>query len=81
MTSSSVVASDFIFGGQVSITVHTPDGYNFGTLYDDIAGVDLTAPPHDSTHIVAINESKGLIFALLSNSAGFTFSGNDLSAA
>ena len=77
VTSNSVVASDFIFAGQVSITVHTPDGYNFGTLYDDIAGVDLTAPPHDSTHIVAINESKGLIFALLSNSAGFTFSGND----
>ena len=34
-------AADFIFHGtphdQVAITVQTPDGYNFGTLYDDMA--------------------------------------------
>ena len=35
---SSLQASDFIFNGQVAITVQTPDGYNFSTLYDDMAG-------------------------------------------
>ncbi len=29
---SSLQASDFIFNGQVAITVQTPDGYNFSTL-------------------------------------------------
>ena len=30
-------ASDFIFVGQVAVTVQTPDGYDFSTLYDDLA--------------------------------------------
>ena len=77
VTSSSLVASDFVFAGQVSITVHAPDGYNYGKLYNDIAGINSALTAHDSTHYVVTNPSAGLIFSLINgDGTGFNVNSN-----
>ena len=70
--------SDFIFAGQVAVTVQTPDGYNFGTLYDDIAGVNLALTTHDASNYILVNPTAGphgagLIFDLVNSSGAFTY--------
>ncbi|MFZ2156916.1 MAG: cadherin-like domain-containing protein, partial [Bradyrhizobium sp.] len=62
-------ASDFIFVGQVAITVQTPDGYDFSTLYDDLAA-SAVKPANDDTHIFAVNTARGITFELIGT--GFT---------
>ena len=61
---SSLQASDFIFNGQVAITVQTPDGYNFGTLYDDMAGSIGDVTVVDGSHFTATNSARGLVFSV-----------------
>ena len=61
---SSLQASDFIFNGQVAITVQTPDGYNFGTLYDDMAGSIDNIQVVDGSHFTATNTARGLVFSI-----------------
>ena len=56
---SSLQASDFIFNGQVAITVQTPDGYNFGTLYDDMAGSIGTVTAVDGSHFHRHQSARG----------------------
>ena len=47
----------------MAITVQTPDGYNFGTLYDDMAaGID-NIQVVDGSHLTATNTARGLVFA------------------
>ena len=71
MTSASFIASDFIFHNQVAITVQTASGWDFGTLYADMAG---SAPVlGTSTHIFAANLAKGIAFEMIGT--GFTFNG------
>ena len=71
VTSASFVASDFIFHNQVAITVQTASGWDFGTLYADMAG---SAPVlGTSTHIFAANLAKGVTFEMIGT--GFTFNG------
>jgi VCBS repeat-containing protein len=68
---------DFLFAGQVAITVHSPGGYDFGTLLTDIIGVNPALTRKDATHYVASNQDAGLIFALLPNTGTtFTYDSN-----
>jgi len=55
-------ARDFLFAGQVDITVMSPNGFDFGTLYDAFAGIDPSQSAHDTTHYIAVNPAAGLIF-------------------
>jgi VCBS repeat-containing protein len=80
--------SDFIFAGQVAVTVQAADGYNFGTLYDDLAGVNLALTTHDASNYILVNptagpQGTGLIFDLVNSSGAFTYdpAGNPLSGA
>ena len=57
---------DFLFHGAVSITVQTPNGFNLGTLYDDIAGADPNQPGNTDTHFTAVNSAAGLTFSVTS---------------
>ena len=66
---------DFFYTGQVSINDLSSNGFDFGALYDDIAGVDFTLTAHDATHYIVANPTAGLIFSLISNS-GFTYDGS-----
>ena len=75
-------ATDFIFhgaaGDQIAITVQAPDGYNFGTLYDDLAGTIGTESAVDGNHFTSTNLARGLVFsATVSNDVipGNPFSG------
>ena len=72
MASTSFVARDFIFNSQVVVTVQTPDGYDFGTLYDDLAAANRHQAANDSTHIFAVSGSK--TFEL---TGSFTYAGGD----
>ena len=68
-------AADFIFHGvlqdQVAITVQTPDGYNFSTLYDDIAHANPNQPGNSDTNFTAIDVAAGLTFTVFGT--GFTY--------
>jgi Ca2+-binding RTX toxin-like protein len=55
-------ASDFVFAGQVAVTVQTPEGYDFGTLYDDLANSSFLNLPD---RIYAIDAGKGISFELI----------------
>ena len=73
---SGLQASDFIFNGQVAMTVQTQDGYNFSTLYDDMAGSIGAETVVDSSHFTATNSTRGLIFSI--TVSGDTTPGNPL---
>ena len=73
---SGLQASDFIFNGQVAITVQTPDGYNFSTLYDDMAGSIGAVTVVDGSHFTATNSTRGLVFSM--TVSGDTTPGNPL---
>ena len=73
---SSLDASDFIFSGQVAITVQTADGYNFGTLYDDMAGSIGAINVIDGSHFTTTNAAPGLMFNI--TVSGDTTPGNPL---
>jgi Ca2+-binding RTX toxin-like protein len=76
VAAASFVASDFIFassaGASVAVTVQTPDGYDFSTLYDDMAASNPHQSANDATHIFAVSGSK--TFELIGS---FTYAGND----
>lgn len=55
-------ASDFIFTDQVAVTVQTADGYDFGTLYDDLANSSFIGIPGG---VYAIDAAKGISFELI----------------
>ena len=70
-----VTASDFIFnataGSSVAITVQTPDGYDFSTLYDDFAISTLASGANTADHIFAVDAAKHITFELIGT--GFTY--------
>jgi Ca2+-binding RTX toxin-like protein len=68
---AALQASDFLFNGQVAVTVQASDGYNFGTLYDDIAHGNPDQPGNSATSFTAINISAGLTFRVFGS--GFTY--------
>jgi Ca2+-binding RTX toxin-like protein len=75
VASTSFVVSDFILAGQVAMTVHSPDGYDFGALYADAALADPIGL--DATHFIALKPDSapgandGKIFVLTSDALGF----------
>jgi choice-of-anchor C domain-containing protein len=74
---SSLDASDFMFAGTVAVTVQTPNGYDFGTLYSDLAASDpVQTAVNDSTHIFAVDATKGITFEMIGT--GFTFDANHM---
>jgi Ca2+-binding RTX toxin-like protein len=77
VNSATLQASDFIFnvtgGSSVSVTVQTPDGYDFGTLYDDLAASNPIQAANDSTHVFAVDSARGITFEMIGT--GFTYSG------
>jgi VCBS repeat-containing protein len=76
--SNPVTASDFIFnvagGSSVAVTVQTPDGYDFSTLYDDMAASSLAPSADTVNHIFAVDAAKGITFELIGT--GFTYDAN-----
>ena len=58
-------ASDFIFAGMVAVTVNALDGYDFSTLYNDLVNSNPDQAANDSTHIFAIDATKGITFELI----------------
>ncbi len=56
--------ADFIFNGQVAITVQTSDGFNFSTLYDDMAAGFHNVQTIDATHFTAANTARGWVFVM-----------------
>ena len=74
VSAASLTASDFIFTGQVAVTVQTPDGYDFATLYDDMAGGNAVQAANDATHIFVVNAARGITFELIGT--GFTYDGS-----
>ncbi|MDI1262056.1 MAG: calcium-binding protein [bacterium] len=61
---ASLKPSDFIFAGQVAVTVQTADGYDFGTLYDDMAAGVVSVAASDGDHIFVVNAAKGITFEI-----------------
>jgi VCBS repeat-containing protein len=62
---TTLTASDFIFAGQVAVAVQTPDGYDFGALYDDLAASSMASSGNDANHIFAVNSAKGITFEFI----------------
>jgi Ca2+-binding RTX toxin-like protein len=77
---ANLTASDFIFaslaGSSVSVTVQTPDGYDFSTLYDDLAVSNPHQSANDATHIFAVGAGK--IYELIGS---FTYGGDPVTGA
>ena len=74
VSSSSLKTSDFIFNGQVAITVQTQDGCDFSTLYADIAGSTVQQDANNpSGEFTATNAAAGLIFDV--HGTGFHYTG------
>ena len=68
-----MTASDFIFasslGSSVAVTVQTPDGYDFSTLYDDLAVSNPSQSVRDdANHIFAVDAAKGITFEMIGTS-------------
>jgi Ca2+-binding RTX toxin-like protein len=67
--SNPVTAADFIFnvatGPSVSVTVQTPDGYDFSTLYGDMAASSLATSAITTDHIFAVDVAKGITFEMI----------------
>ena len=82
---NSLTAKDFIFAGQVAITVQSPDGYDFSTLYDDMAAAAQETYHDASSRFVAVmpdsapGMNDGRIFVLTSSTAApFTYGAGDV---
>ena len=78
VSNAQLQGRDFLFSGQVNIYDFSQNGFDFGTLYDDLAGINQTLTAHDATHYIVTNPGAGLIFTLVPTSAGFSYdaSGN-----
>ena len=82
---SDLTFSDFIFVGQVAMTVQSPDGYDFGALYDDMAAAAQETHHDAGTYFVAVKpdsapgKNDGRIFVLQSSTASpFTYGPGDV---
>ena len=60
----------------------SPNGFDFGALYDDFAGIDFLQSAHDATHYIAVNPGAGLLFTFSPPGGGvfsYDVSGNPTS--
>jgi Ca2+-binding RTX toxin-like protein len=73
VTLANLTASDFIFAGEVVVTVQTPDGYDFSTLYGDLAASNPVQSANNATHVFAVDLAKGITFEMIGT--GFTYDG------
>src|SRR5260370_28467800 len=75
VTMANLTASDFIFnvttGPSVAITVQTPDGYDFSTLYNDLAASSLATSAVTADYIFGVDAPKGITFEMIGT--GFTY--------
>ena len=70
---------DFIFPGQVSLNIYSPNGFDFSNIYNDFANIDVTKTAHDTTHYIVSDPTDGFLFTLVTtNGTTFTYdaSGN-----
>ena len=74
--STAFLPGDFIFAGSVAVTVQTPDGYDFSTLYDDMAASNPIQAANDGTHVFAVDVAKGITFEMIGT--GFTYSSGNV---
>ena len=51
--------------------MQTPDGYDFSTLYDDMAASNLATSTNTADHIFAVDAGKGITFEMIGS--GFTY--------
>ena len=62
--------SDIIFGDTVAVAVHTPDGYDFSTVYEGLAAgyADLATGPfassNSASHMFIVDSVRGVTFEL-----------------
>jgi Ca2+-binding RTX toxin-like protein len=76
VTLANLTASDFMFAGEVAVTVQTPDGYDFSTLYGDLAASNAVQSANNATHLFAVDLAKGITFEMVGT--GFTYDGAGL---
>ncbi|MGZ5834691.1 MAG: tandem-95 repeat protein [Xanthobacteraceae bacterium] len=76
---ASFLASDFIFTNTVSVSVHTTDGYDFDTLYDDMAVSAAQQTQNTTTHLFAVDAGKAITFEMIAaNGSSFVLDANHL---
>ncbi len=75
VANAQLQARDFIFSGYIDLETVTPNGFDFGLLYDGLAGADPALSAHDATHYVVANPDAGFIVSLIS-SGTFTYDAN-----
>ena len=77
---ANLMASDFIFnattGPSIAVTVQTPEGYDFSTLYDDMAASSLATSANTTDHIFAVDAAKGITFEMIGS--GFTYTAGNV---
>ena len=55
----------------VAVAVHTPDGYNFSTFYDDFAASQPVTDDASSDRAFVLNAGKGIMFEMVSSNYSF----------
>ncbi|MFH0297241.1 nidogen-like domain-containing protein [Bradyrhizobium sp. 31Argb] len=55
----------------VTVAVHTPDGYDFSTFYDDFAASQPVTGDGSSDHAFVLNAGKGIVFEMVSSDYSF----------
>lgn len=72
---TTLAASDFILHSSVtatvSVTVQSADGYDFSTLYADLAASNPVQSQNDGSHIFAVDAAKGITFEMIGT--GFSY--------
>ncbi|MGY3620481.1 cadherin-like domain-containing protein [Bradyrhizobium sp. USDA 10063] len=49
----------------VSVTVHSPDGYDFSAFYDDLAASQFATADENGNHAFVVNTAKGITFEMI----------------
>ncbi|WP_280705032.1 VCBS domain-containing protein [Bradyrhizobium sp. BR13661] len=75
VSKASLKASDFILHSathdSVAVTVQTPDGYDFSTLYTDMSVSTLATAANTIDHIFAVDSARGITFELIGSSFNY----------
>jgi VCBS repeat-containing protein len=66
---TQVVAVDHVNSDDavtpVAVTVHSPDGYDFSTFYDDLAASVFATADGNGNHAFVVNADKGITFEMV----------------
>ena len=69
---TSFAPGDFLFAGQVGVMVVTPDGYDFSTIYADLAASHAVVESNTGTgRFFLVDSAHGLTFEMLGS--GFSY--------